>query len=373
MLRGGYGLFYDKTHFELITAAITGGVYSDSFTATFPSNAADPGPSKGQLPTNPFLVNGPVVNRDLLNQLYPAGSRLRNTGTVRLDNPDRVIPSTQQFSVGAERQLRPDLAVSVDYIHGMARDQFMLLDLNPGVRTGTGRTDPIVRVDPAFVQSVFTPQNVGELDYDSLEFQVQKRFSHNFSVRMAYTLSRANGNTSGNGSPSSSLQYLDDMRLSANEGPTDFDRRHNLVVSGSVLIPRTGGLNLSWVARILSGLPFTVQNTNFDTDRNGILFDPEPEGDYAGTGADAWSTHNDGGRNGARGPGFFQLDMRFGYRVRMPRGGTLDMFGEVFNLTNRANFDNPSGDKRSTNFLMLTALRAGGIPRTAQFGVRYGF
>src|SRR4029453_1931654 len=31
VLRGGYGLFYDKTHFELITQIITAGVFSDSF------------------------------------------------------------------------------------------------------------------------------------------------------------------------------------------------------------------------------------------------------------------------------------------------------------------------------------------------------
>jgi len=34
---------------------------------------------------------------------------------------------------------------------------------------------------------------------------------------------------------------------------------------------------------------------------------------------------------------------------------------------------NPTGDRFSTNFLRLTALRAGGIPRTFQFGARFGF
>jgi len=52
VLRGGYGLFYDKTHFELISAIMTAGVYSTSFTALFPANAADPGPSQGTKPTN---------------------------------------------------------------------------------------------------------------------------------------------------------------------------------------------------------------------------------------------------------------------------------------------------------------------------------
>jgi hypothetical protein len=45
----------------------------------------------------------------------------------------------------------------------------------------------------------------------------------------------------------------------------------------------------------------------------------------------------------------------------------------VFNATNRANYGNPTGDRFSTNFLRLTTLRAGGIPRTAQFGTRFSF
>jgi len=54
-------------------------------------------------------------------------------------------------------------------------------------------------------------------------------------------------------------------------------------------------------------------------------------------------------------------------------GRALDMFVDVFNLTNRANFENPTGDRRSTDFLNLTALRAGAIPTTAQIGVRLQF
>jgi hypothetical protein len=376
VLRGGYGLFFDKTHFELITAAITSGIYSNSFVVTFPANAADPGPSQGRLPTDPFLANGPVVNRALLDQLYPPGSKLKNTGNVFLDNPNRRVPYTHQLSLGLERQFGTAIAVSADYVRGMGRDQFMTKDLNPGLRVNTSRTGTVVRVDPAFRQSVNERVNAGRLDYDALQVQVQRRFQGLYSARVSYTLSYSRGNTSGNGIPSSNYQLLDDMRLDLNEGPTDFDRRHNLVFSGSLLVPGTKGLNISAVARYLSGLPFTISDSNTDPDRNGILFDPLPAGDYSGTGdADAISVSSDGGRNGARGPDFLQVDMRFGYRIPLPglRRATLDVYGELFNLANRANFDNPSGDRRSTSFLVLTALRAGGIPRTGQLGVRFAF
>jgi hypothetical protein len=55
------------------------------------------------------------------------------------------------------------------------------------------------------------------------------------------------------------------------------------------------------------------------------------------------------------------------------RGSTLDLNADIINITNRANFVNPAADRRSTNFLLLTALYGVGQPRQAQVGVRLGF
>lgn len=84
---------------------------------------------------------------------------------------------------------------------------------------------------------------------------------------------------------------------------------------------------------------------------------------------------NDGGRNGARGPGFMQLDLRTSYRIRLGGRRTFDFFGEVFNVTDHANFVNPSGDLRnSANHLRLAGLVAvSGLPRQGQVGLRFGF
>ena len=373
VLRGGYGLFYDKTHFELISAILTSGVYSTSFNALFPANSADPGPSQGVRPTNPMLANGPEVNRNLLAQQYPPGSRVKNTGTVFFDSPDRRLPFTHQMTAGFEHQIGSYVSVSADYLHAFGRDQFMSYDMNAGLRATTSRTATIVRPNPNFVGQVLQRVNVGNTDYDALMMQVEKRFAQNYSARVSYTLSYSRGNTSGNGIPQSVFQLLDDLRLDQNEGPTDFDRRHNFVLSGTVLVPKTHGLTVSWVARAMSGTPFTIADSNTDGDRNGILTDPLPAGEYSGTGSDSITVTSEGGRNGAYGPSFFQLDLRAGYRIRFGQRRTLDVFGEVFNATDRANFDNPSGDRRLTTFLVLTALRAGGVPRTGQIGVRFGF
>jgi len=375
VVRGGYGRFFDRTHYELISAIVTAGVFSRSFVASFPADGPDPGPSRGEAPSDPFLRNGPAVDRALLAQLFPPGSRVRNTGAVSLDNPDRRIPYTDQVSLGAERAIGSHLSVSVDYMHAFGRDQLMTRDLNPGVRVDTTRTGRIVRQDPAFVSSVFMIVNTGRTEYDALQLQVERRLAGSHRFRVSYTLAHSRGNTDVFTlaiPPTSPFQYLDDMRLDANQGPTDTDVRHNLVLSGSWRMPRTGGLTVAAVVRALSGRPFTIHDTTVDPDRNGVLFDPLPAGSYSGTGPNAVTVENDGGRNGARGPGFFQADVRLGYRFRFGER-RLEVFGEVFNLTDRANFERAAADRRSTNFLTYTALRAGAVPRTGQLGARFTF
>jgi Carboxypeptidase regulatory-like domain/TonB dependent receptor/TonB-dependent Receptor Plug Domain len=376
VIRGGYGRFYDKSHFELISAILTAGVFSDSFTVTVPANAADPGPSIGQLPSEPLLAGGPIVNRTLLNQRYPAGSRIKNAGTVNLDNPDRRIPHTDQFTAGYERELNPNMSLSADYVHARGRDQFMLRNLNPGLRPTTARTATLARIDPNFNADVLQPVNVGAIDYDALAMALVKRYSSNYSMRVSYTLGYSRGNTSGVSIPQSLFQLLDDMRLDLNEGPTNVDRRHNLVISGQALVPRTGGLNFGWVARALSGSKFTLVDSTTDPDRNGQFQEPLPAGTYTAvspTAMNPFEVDFEQKRNGATGPGMFQLDLRAGYRVRQAQTRTLDAFIEVFNATNRANFENPIADRRLSDFLNLTTLRSGAVPATIQLGIRYEF
>jgi hypothetical protein len=211
------------------------------------------------------------------------------------------------------------------------------------------------------------------MKYDGLNLALEKRYSHNFSGRVSYAIGKARGNVNGGLPDDANFQFLDDLNLDLNEGPTNSDRTHNFVLSFRGVVPRSGGLSISGVYRVLSGTPLTIQDQNFDPDRNGILFDPLPAGTYSGTGANAITVENEGGRNGARGPGFSQVDMRIGYRLRVRQTRTLDIFGEIFNVTDRVNFDNPTGDRRSGQFLVPTTLRGGGFPRQFQLGARLGF
>ena len=107
------------------------------------------------------------------------------------------------------------------------------------------------------------------------------------------------------------------------------------------------------------------------------MLDPIAAGSYTGAGTVRRTTTRsdfDGGRNGARGPGFFQLDTRFGWRFNLGSSRTLDLSADVFNLTNRANFEIRAANQGApATFLVLSALRAGAAPRTLQLGVRFGF
>ncbi len=381
VVRGGYGIFYNRTILGSLDDTIEFAKYNSSFTATFPNNSADPGPSHGAFPTDPFLVNGPFVNRDLLNALYPPGTLLRNVGTVIYDTPDRRQPYAHQFTVGYERQLAPTLAVTADYVRMLNRDMFLARNLNPMLRDGTSRTAPITRLDAfgvlgeSYDNRVWAFENNGDATYDALNLSVEKRYAQNWSARLSYSLSSSRG-TGNNQADKDTYQVLTDMNLDAWRGPSDVDRRHVLSVSGRTEIPHSGGVTLSSTARYMSGLPFTIYNSGIDADQNGELVDPLPAGSYSGTALNAMqNVKSDGGRNGARGPDYFQLDLRAGWRRALPDQRTIEVFLDVFNLTNRANFTNPSGDARiPSTFLVLTNLYGGGgFPRQAELGVRFAF
>jgi hypothetical protein len=146
-----------------------------------------------------------------------------------------------------------------------------------------------------------------------------------------------------------------------------------VTLSGRVEVPWIRGLTGSAVARMMSGQPFTIHNTNIDANRNNVGNDPVAPGTYSGVGENALTVENKGGRNGAYGPGFLQIDLRAGYRMRPRQARTLDLFAEVFNLTDEPNFANPSGDQRLATFLVPVALAGGGFPRQFQVGARFGF
>src|SRR5712691_3352469 len=239
VIRGGYGIFYNRSILGWIDDSIEFGKYTTSAVVTFPTNADDAGPSRGQLPTQPFLVNGPFVNRTLLNQLYPPGVPVKNDGVVVFDSPNRTQPYSHQFTVGFVREIAAQLAIHADYVHMVNKDMFLSRNLNPAVRVDTSRTGALTRVDAfgvlgePYTQQVWVMENNGESTYDALNLQLEKRYSQNWSGRISYSLSSSRG-TAENQADKDTFQSLTNMNLGLWRGPSSVDRRHILSVGARV-------------------------------------------------------------------------------------------------------------------------------------------
>ena len=292
VLRGGYGIFYDKTLGYVVTQFLRQQPYPDSFVASFPQDTDDPGPTAGLSPSGDLLrlisidnggcpanPNGscPVVNRDVLNELFPAGSTQFNTGNIYFDSPDRKQPYMHQFTLGYERELSPVLSASVDYIQMLGRDLHIRSNFNPQMRNGTFRTDPVTRSafnvldqaglnsGDAFIGNVWVTESVGSSRYNALNFQLEKRLSSNWSGRAVYSLSKSQGDTfslhTENYAQVGPARNLDDLW-----GPSPFDRRHNVTLSGLTVLP--GGITLSGVVRYMSGTTLMMVWSSASSSKN---------------------------------------------------------------------------------------------------------
>lgn len=383
VIRGGYGMFYNRTILGAIDDTLEQSKFTSSNVVNFPNASADPGPAAGRFPTDPMLVNGPFLNRALLEQMFPPGQKVRNQGVVVFDVPGRQQPYAHQGTIGYARELSATVAVNVDYVHSANRDMFLARNLNPMSRVNTTRTGAITRSDAfgvlgePYSERVWVMENTGYNDYDALNVSVEKRYANRWSGRISYSLSKSFG-TAENQADKNTYQVGTNLNLEQWAGPSTVDRRHILAVNSRLEVPKTGGMTLAGTMRYMSGAPFTIFNSNIDVNQNGELTDPSPAGTYSGTQPGATlmtNVKNAGGRNGAIGPDYFQVDLRAGWRRHVHGSQFAEIFFDIFNVTNRANFDNPSGDERVTStFLVLTNLRGGGgFPRQAQLGIRYTF
>ena len=110
----------------------------------------------------------------------------------------------------------------------------------------------------------------------------------------------------------------------------------------------------------------------------GINFDPLPAGavtnsrTFANGETLTLDVDNKGGFNGARLPGFFSVDLRLAYKFNFTERINAGFTFEVFNLANRANYDETtvSGDRSQSTFLIPSVAKP---PRTLQLGFRFAF
>jgi hypothetical protein len=398
LLRGGFGKYYQLHQLNVIQTLLTSAVIGPSF--VFDTTELASPAQTGVIPVHTYTgfgfvgvqtgclqpngnaglaVIGPACKAFLtqLRDRVLAGGYVNNQPTF---DGDRRMPYLWAFSVGFKRQLFSDLAVGADYVGNRGRDQVATIDINEGppgpngriTRLGVDVFDPNGELVPPEARStnfirVLQYQSLEALntDYNALELSLEKRMSHRWSGRVSYTLARARDVGS----------ITDDRNPRGDYGRTSFDNRHAFAASTNLDVWR--GLGAGFVFRYYSGYPInetigsdsvSFPGTNGDGDAN----DRPVKGlnDATRPILSPVDANNRAIRNGIQGENQMLLDGRFHYLWRIQQRYEAGLFLEVYNLTDRVNFGNPTGNRNNSNYMVRTVA---GDPRTVQLGVRLTF
>jgi hypothetical protein len=380
VVRGGFGKFYAYVPVVLDLTHKQSGVLTlfPTLTVTDPNSPV----------LQPLMITDSQGNPGVA-QISPAGqaelNRLRDqiiAGTAfnrnpRIDSPDRQMPYQWSWSVGVNHQLFNNAAVAVDYVANASRDQLGVVDINEPVnrvRPGVAVFDPDGTLIPAAARAtpfarVLQTQTREEFngDYKSVQFSFVKRMASHWSGRLAYTLQQSH--YVGLGNPDARRMWLDND-IEADYGRFASDRRHVLAASATVNPWRT--LSIATVISAISGSPIneTVgSDVNGDADNNDrpikgindLTMPIQSEVDSQGRAV----------INGLEGPSSFLIDLSFRYQIPISMGlDSVDLFYDIFNITNRVNFVAPNGNRSASNFMQPTAAQ---FPRQMQFGIRVRF
>src|SRR5258705_11331312 len=111
-----------------------------------------------------------------------------------------------------------------------------------------------------YLQQVWVFENTGESVYNGLNLSLEKRYANNWSGRLSYSLSKAEG-TANDQSDKKTYQTMTDLNLDAFRGPSNVDRRHILSLGTQTQIPKTGIIFAS-TARYLAGSTFPISSSS---------------------------------------------------------------------------------------------------------------
>jgi Carboxypeptidase regulatory-like domain len=269
-----------------------------------------------------------------------------------VNGPDLRVASADQLNAGIAHQL------TSGSLAGLALDASVVYSRTTGLNAVL-----LTPEFPALGPTVQLNDSTGKSEYWGLLFSARKRF-YAWQVYGSYTLSTAEESTN-----QFSYNPLDfsDPNGQGEFGPTNFDERHRLVVSGMVALP--GDFRLSGVVLAAAARPWTP---GCDCDVNG-------DGQIASNGPSGSRTFNSfngdrvGPRGSRRGDPTYSVDVRVSKQVRLGGDARLEMMFEVFNLFDAANFGQNTFDNGDDPQRFGTPINIMTPPRTAQIGVRLQF
>jgi hypothetical protein len=285
---------------------------------------------------------------------------------------------------------------------------------NTPVPAGTYFVPTTVKANPT-IANTWTWFSEGTSSYNALQIDVNRRLSEGLTLRGVYTFSKVlddgdslNATTSGGGPALASNPF----NLKADWGLGTFDIRHVAVVSGTYALPvghgkhflgdaqgfanvMTSGWTVNSIVTLQGGFPFSPQ-LSYNPSNNGDTRNPvRPFANPAFTGpvilgkptqwfnpaaflAPANTAANGGfygnvGRDTLIGPGLATWDFSLLKDTRIRERMSLQFRAEIFNLLNRANFNQPnavvftpSGGSPTAGVITSTSTTS----RQVQFGLK---
>jgi hypothetical protein len=288
--------------------------------------------------------------------------------------------------------LSPYSAFRADLIRIQGYDQPLMIDLNPvsGVLPPGVFTCNEQNIDPdadiglpchladGDIGSIAALTTEGRNSYTGLSLNYRWQRDESW-FRTSYTWSRSE-DTGFDPLKGGIALPPDSLDLGSEEGRSDSDREHRLVLSGDTALP-WWGLRASGVWQLSSGLAYNV-TTGQDDNLDGILSD-RPLGVGRNAGEDALVAAINAVRDQPvvplapissvpDEPIFFQFDLRlyrsFQFSNQRMKG---DIYLQVFNLFDRENVALIEGRAISPSFGEPIALA--GPPRTLELGLRIAY
>jgi len=326
VLRGGVGLFYDRT---------------------------GPGPIFDLERYNGLRLRQVVLTDPTYPETLDSLSFTTYPTTITRLDPTVRMPYTVQFSFGVERQLWKGTTLGATYWATRGVSLFRSRDVNAPFPP-----DYVARPNPAI--GVYRQiESSGHLQSDALELSLRGQLICYFNGMVQYTLGRAYNDVLGNYSASTRSIGINSFPannydLSGEWARADYDRRHRLNLLGTLYAAKYFDLGIALLAN--TGAPYS-ETTGRDDYHTGLA-NARPAGVP---------------RSSLQGPGFAELDLRWSHKflLRKKKEGPAITTGlDAFNVTNRVNDMAFVGNLSSPFFGQAISAKP---PRRLQLSVRFEF
>ena len=246
-------------------------------------------------------------------------------GSVEPVDPNLKNQYVDEFLIGVEREIAPNLSVGIKYNHrklGNVIEDFLVPSVgdyfiaNPGQGT--------LGQSLGFYDGESAPAPLAVRTNDAVQVTATKRFSNNWQFLASYVWSKLEGNYDGTFQNStgqldpninSAFDY-GDFLINA-QGRLSNDRTHNLKFDGSYQFGKgmASGLQLGLSTHWYSGLPLTAYGYSFAYSNWEYYLTPR-------------------GSLG-RGPSDYDADVHAGYPIKLGSSASATVIADVFNLFNR--------------------------------------